>query len=102
MSHAQLRQNAQFLMQNFVQYAYCYMLNIVLQYRQDQTIPTHPDRLPGSDVIVSSDDDLDDMLDFWYTAAYASNQGQDNDGLDGLTEEEIERGDQWIFDVVEG
>lgn len=63
---------------------------------------THPDRLPGSDIIVSSDEDLDDMLDFWYTAAYASNHGQDNDGLDGLTEEEIERGDQWILDVVEG
>lgn len=63
---------------------------------------THPDRLPGSDVIVSSDEDLDDMLDFWYTAAYASNQGQDNDGLDGLTEEEIERGDQWVLDVIEG
>nr|DAM02627.1 MAG TPA: hypothetical protein [Caudoviricetes sp.] len=42
MSHAQPRQNAQFLMQIFVQYACCKMLNIVIQYRQDQTIDTHP------------------------------------------------------------
>nr|DAU36021.1 MAG TPA: hypothetical protein [Caudoviricetes sp.] len=44
MSHAQPRQNTQFLMRIFVQYAYCSMLNIVIQYRQDQTIDTHPHR----------------------------------------------------------
>nr|DAG37839.1 MAG TPA: hypothetical protein [Caudoviricetes sp.] len=44
MSHAKPRQNTQFLMQIFVQYAYCCMLNIVVQYRQDQTRDTHPHR----------------------------------------------------------
>ena len=63
---------------------------------------THPDRLPGFDIIVSSDDDLDDMLDFWHTAVYAANHGIDNDGLPGLKASEFERGDQWILDVIEG
>lgn len=43
--------------------------------------------------------DLQAFIDWWADAIARSNSGRDGDGLQGLTDEEIERGDEWMLTV---
>ncbi len=44
---------------------------------------------------------LKDFIDWWTDEVARANTGRDGDGLQGLTEAEIDRGDEWVFVVNE-
>ena len=44
-----------------------------------------------------SADELQAFIDWWTAEAAHANTGRDGDGLCGLTEAEIARGDEWIL-----
>lgn len=46
-----------------------------------------------------SADMLKDFIDWWTDEVARANTGRDGDGLQGLTAEEIERGDEWVLSV---
>lgn len=46
-----------------------------------------------------SADMLKDFIDWWTDEVARANTGRDGDGLCGLTEAEIERGDEWMLSV---
>ena len=46
-----------------------------------------------------SADMLKDFIDWWTDEVSRANTGRDGDGLCGLTEAEIERGDEWMLSV---
>lgn len=48
-----------------------------------------------------SADMLKDFIDWWTDEVARANTGRDGDGLQGLTEAEIDRGDEWMFIVNE-
>lgn len=48
-----------------------------------------------------SADMLKDFIDWWTDEVAHANTGRDGDGLQGLTEAEIDRGDEWMFIVNE-
>ena len=56
--------------------------------------PRDEDRNP-----MMSADMLKDFIDWWTDEVSRANTGRDGDGLCGLTEAEIERGDEWILSV---
>lgn len=48
-----------------------------------------------------SADMLKNFIDWWTDEVAHANTGRDGDGLQGLTEAEIDRGDEWMFIVNE-
>ena len=48
-----------------------------------------------------SADDLRAFISWWQDEAQRSNSGRDGDGLCGLTEAEIDRGDEWMLITAE-
>lgn len=44
---------------------------------------------------------LKNFIDWWTAEAAHANTGRSGDGLCGLTEAEIDRGDEWMFSVNE-
>lgn len=58
-------------------------------------------REEGSDAIIASDADTRDMIAWWQDECAAANRGEDGECLQALTEEEIDRGDEWTLDVDE-
>ena len=46
-----------------------------------------------------SADDFHAFIDWWTDEIARSNSGRDGDGLQGLTAEEIARGDEWMLTV---
>lgn len=46
-----------------------------------------------------SADALKDFVDWWTGEIVRSNSGRDGDGLQGLTADEISRGDEWMLSV---
>lgn len=42
---------------------------------------------------------LKDFIDWWTDEVACANSGRDGDGLQGLTDAEIERGDEWMLTV---
>lgn len=56
--------------------------------------PRDEDRNP-----MMSADMLKDFIDWWTDEVARANTGRDGDGLQGLTVDEIDRGDEWILSV---
>ena len=56
--------------------------------------PLDEDRNP-----MMSADELQAFIDWWTDEVASANTGRDGDGLCGLTEVEIERGDEWMLTV---
>lgn len=54
--------------------------------------PRDEDRNP-----MMSADELQTFIDWWTAEAAHANTGRDGDGLCGLTEAEIARGDEWML-----
>jgi hypothetical protein len=46
-----------------------------------------------------TDKDADKLISWWEHECENANRGEDGDGLQGLTEDEINNGDSWDFDV---
>lgn len=47
--------------------------------------------------ILSSDADLEELISWWEDEVSRANRGIDGEGLVGLTQEEIDRGDEWVL-----
>lgn len=43
--------------------------------------------------------DLQAFIDWWEDETQRANSGRDGDGLQGLTADEIDRGDEWMLSV---
>lgn len=50
---------------------------------------------------VATDDDLDNMVSFWQSECADANSGKDGEIIYALTEDEIDRGDEWELFVEE-
>lgn len=62
----------------------------------------NPERDEDEDyVILSSDNAVNDLIDWWESEVEAANRGEDGDGLCGLSEAELENGDEWVLNVEE-
>lgn len=48
---------------------------------------------------IYTDNDADKLISWWEHECENANRGEDGDGLQGLTEDEINNGDSWDFDV---
>lgn len=55
----------------------------------------------GWDAILASDADTQAMIDWWKDECDSANRGEDGECLVALTEEELERGDEWNLIVDE-
>lgn len=63
---------------------------------------SHPKRLDGDYTILASDEDVNELIDWWTDEVDNANHGEyDGDGLCCLTDEERERGDEWALFVTE-
>lgn len=51
--------------------------------------------------IIASDMDVDSYIRWWQNDCRDANNGEDGDTLVALTEEERDRGDEWVFDYDE-
>lgn len=54
---------------------------------------------------IYTDKEANELISWWESECENANKGEDGDGLQGLTEDEIGRGDEWNFsaeDVTEG
>ena len=61
----------------------------------------NPDRENGSNAILATDEAVNALVDWWEAEVNSANQGENGDGLCGLTEKEIEKGDEWVLTVEE-
>ena len=77
----------------------------------------HPDRLAGSNVILASDKDVDELISYWEKVVQKANRGYDHetyesfeeyrenfsmdDQIFALNDEELQRGDEWTLAVKE-
>ena len=57
------------------------------------------DDIGGFDAYTYTDKDADELISWWEHECENANKGEDGDGLQGLTEDEINNGDSWDFDV---
>ena len=77
----------------------------------------HPDRLAGSNAILASDKDVDELISYWEKVVQKANRGYDHekyesfeeyrenfsmdDQIFALNDEELQRGDEWTLAVKE-
>ena len=48
---------------------------------------------------IYTDKDADKLISWWESECESANRGEDGDGLQGLTEDEIASGDSWVLSV---
>lgn len=58
----------------------------------------HPERVEGGAAIRASEQDVGVLITFWWEQTTLACLGVDTDVLDGLTREQIDRGDDWVFE----
>ncbi len=46
---------------------------------------------------IYTDKEADELISWWESECENANKGEDGEGLQGLTEDEIDRGDEWNF-----
>lgn len=51
--------------------------------------------------VLASDDELSSLISWWQEEANAANNGEDGETMQALSEDEIERGDEWVLFVDE-
>ena len=52
-----------------------------------------------STAYIYTDEDADKLISWWESECESANRGEDGDGLQGLTEDEIASGDSWVLSV---
>ena len=63
----------------------------------EQNIPRDYPREDGGCAYLMKEADLTAIVDWWQSEAENANQGNDGNGLCGLSPDEIENGDEWSF-----
>lgn len=58
----------------------------------------HPERQDDY-IIVTTESELTDLIEWWASECATVNGGNEGDCLAALTDEEIERGDEWTLSV---
>lgn len=67
----------------------------------EPNFPCDRDRLDGSSVLVATDSEVNDLIDWWTDEVSSANKGIDGDGLCGLTDDQISSGCEWVLSVDE-
>lgn len=60
---------------------------------------SHPGRVPGSDTIIASDEDTDDLVDYWAWEVEAANKGMTGEVLN-LSDDERANGHEYDLTVT--
>lgn len=55
----------------------------------------------GSNDVLATDKDTDELIEWWRAEVASVNRGEDRNSLFGLTQEQIDDGDEWILGVDE-